>query len=52
MFKESQSSAFWFQPVWGLLAGGQLAVTFSTWLGVLLSVEQLKNMAQDIIYSP
>ena len=28
MFWESQSSTFWFQPVWGLRAGGQHAVNF------------------------
>ena len=27
--KESASSTFWFQPVWGLCAGGQHAVNFS-----------------------
>ena len=28
MFQETQSSAFWFQPVWGLHSGDQHAVNF------------------------
>ena len=52
MFQESQSSTFWFQPVWGLHAGGEHAVNFFHMVGVLVSAKQLKDMAQDIIYSP
>ena len=35
--QESQSSIFWFQPVWGLHAGGQHAVNFFQVVGVLAS---------------
>ena len=33
MSQESRASASWFQQVWGLCAGGQHAVNFSTWRG-------------------
>ena len=36
----------------GPRAGGQQAVIFSTCRGVLLSTKQLKDMAQDNVYSP
>ena len=52
MFQESQSSAFWFQLVWGLRAGGQHASNFFHLVGVLVSAKQHKGMAQDITYSP
>ena len=51
MFQESQSSTFWFQPVWGLRAGGQHAVNLFYLVRVLVSAKQLKDMAQDILYS-
>lgn len=50
--QESQSSAFRFQPVWGLRAGGQHAANFFHLVGVVVSAKQLKNMSQDIINSP
>ena len=52
MFQESQSSDFWFQLVWDLCAGDQHVVNFFHLLGVLVSAEQLKDMAQDFIYNP
>ena len=52
LFWESQSSAFWFQPVWSLHACGQHAVNFLCLVEVSVSAKQLKDMAQVIIYSP
>ena len=48
---ESASSTLWFQLVQGLCAGGQCAVNFFHLRGVSESEKQLKNMAQNIIYS-
>ena len=52
MFQESQSSTFLFQLIWGLHAGGQHAVNLFHLVEVSVSAKQLKDMAQDIIYSP
>ena len=52
MFRESPSSTFWFQPVWGLHAFGQQVVIISHHVGVLVSAEQLKGMHQIVIHIP
>ena len=52
MFRES-SSAFWFQPVWGLRVCGQHVVTILHLGGrVLISAEQFKDMCQTVVYIP
>ena len=51
VFWESQSSIFFFQLVWGPCACGQHSVNLFHLVGVLVSVRQLKDMAQDTIYS-
>ena len=52
MLWESQPSAFCFQLVWGLGAGGQHAVHIFLLARVSVSAKQLKDMAQDISCSP
>jgi len=52
MFQETQSSTFWFQPVWGLHSGDQHAVNFLHLVRGLISAKQAKDMSQDTIYSP
>ena len=41
----SISSTFWFQAIWGLLAGDQHAASFFHLLRVLISAKQLEDMA-------
>ena len=52
MFLESQPSALWFHLLQGLCACRQHAVNFFHLVGVLVSAQQLKNVAQNIICSP
>ena len=49
---EFQLSVFRLQTVWGPSACGQHAVNFFHLVGVLMSAKQLKDMTQNIIYSP
>ena len=49
LFWESQSSAFWFHPVWGPHAYAQCVVTILHLGGVLVLAEQLKEMHQTVI---
>ena len=51
-FWESQLLVFWFQLIWSLCAGGQHTANFFHLVGGLVSANQLKDMVQDIIYSP
>lgn len=50
-FQESQLSTYYFQLVWGLRADGQHAVNLLHLVGALVFAQQLKDMAQDFIYS-
>ena len=58
MFQEHQvsSSSFWFKPVWGLsvvsFSHHFLTVCVCGWGGVLVSVEQLKDTVQSVVYIP
>ena len=52
MFLESQPSTLWFHSLQGLCACRQHAVNFFRLVGVLVSAQQLKNVAQNIICSP
>ena len=42
----------WFQMVCGLYAFVSMQSTSSIWQGGLVFVKELKDMAQNIIYSP
>ena len=46
--REPTSSAFWFQPVWGVRACGQHTVNFPHLVGVSVSAEQLKDIVMCI----
>ena len=53
VFRESQSSAFWFQPVWGLCAGAQPEMTiFHLGVGGLAPVEKLRDLYQVVLCIP
>lgn len=60
MFQEHQevsSSSFWFKPVWGLSVVSCSQHLPSVWgggwrVGVLVSVEHLKDTVQSIVYIP
>ena len=52
MFPESSSSAFWFQPVWGLVLAVSMWSPSATWAGVLVSAAQLKDTCQIVLYIP
>ena len=45
--RESASSTFWFQLVWGLRAGGQHAGNFSHLLGLSVSAKQLTGYGSE-----
>ena len=46
--RESASSTFWFQLVWGLRARGWQTVNFSPLVGVSVSAKQLKDIVTCI----
>ena len=52
MFLEFQPSTLWLHSLQGLCACRQHAVKFFRLVGVWVSAKQLKNVAQNIIYSP
>ena len=49
VFQESQSSAFWFQPVWGPGLVVSLKLSSPILMGALIRVEELRDAYQIVM---